>query len=117
MEKQAFVDAGIDYDDGLNRFMGQEELFVKFLLKYLDDPSYRELVKGLEDRNAEEAFAAAHKMKGVVSFLSLKDLYDALVPVVEALRHATVVDDALALFPKLQEQYLRVTAFIRTIKA
>ena len=53
-----------DYEDVLTR-LPREELVKKFAVKFLDHPSFDQLVKALEEDNQEEAFRAAHTLKGV----------------------------------------------------
>mgnify|MGYP000845295471 CR=1 FL=1 len=32
-----FIEAGVDVDEALHRFMNKDELFVRFMREYLDD--------------------------------------------------------------------------------
>ena len=45
--KATLEQAGVDYDKGLERFMGNVALYHKFLLKFLVDGSYADFVKEL----------------------------------------------------------------------
>ena len=53
------------YYEGVIGRMGSEELVKRFALKFPDDPSYFNLEKAIQEQNAEEAFRAAHTLKGV----------------------------------------------------
>ena len=74
-----------DYEDVLTR-LPREELVKKFAVKFLDDPSFDQLVKALEEDNQEEAFRAAHTLKGVCLNLGFKVLYESTYNITEALR-------------------------------
>ena len=37
MDREKCINAGIDYDQGVNRFMGNKELYEKYALKFLDE--------------------------------------------------------------------------------
>ncbi|MEG1847894.1 MAG: Hpt domain-containing protein [Lachnospiraceae bacterium] len=87
--------AGIDTKEALNRFLGNETLYLKFLLKFPQDKSYASLMEVMcisdsSDRAEREAFSLAHTLKGVAGNLSLVRLYQALGPYVEALRMGNV---------------------------
>ena len=49
-----------DYDDVMRR-LGSETLVRKFVLKFLDDTSFRGLKEGLENQDAELAFRSAQR--------------------------------------------------------
>ena len=53
-----------DYEEVVNRLCSRK--FVeKFLVKFLADKSYEDLHRYLDEENYEEAFRAAHTLKGV----------------------------------------------------
>ena len=62
-----------DYDDVISRLRTDDRV-KKFLLKVLDDTSFSTLCKALEEKNIEEAFRAAHTLKGVCKNLSIDNL-------------------------------------------
>ena len=39
--KKKLVESGIDVDGAMERFMNNDTMFKKFLLKFLDDPNMR----------------------------------------------------------------------------
>ena len=61
--QECYESMGSDFEGVLGR-MGSEAMVKRFALKFLDDPSYGNLVKAVEEQNAEEAFRAAHTLKG-----------------------------------------------------
>ena len=48
--KQYLAQAGIRADQALERFMGNETLFERFLKKFPQDPNYSILLEGMEER-------------------------------------------------------------------
>ena len=62
--QECYESMGSDFEGVLGR-MGSEAMVKRFALKFLDDPSYGNLVKAVEEQNAEEAFRAAHTLKGI----------------------------------------------------
>ena len=62
--QECYESIGADFEGVLGR-MGSEAMVKRFALKFLDEPSYRSLVKAVEEQNAEGAFRAAHTLKGI----------------------------------------------------
>ena len=73
--KECYEQMGADYEGVLGR-LRSEALIKKFAKKFLDDGSYASLKKGLEEQNGEEAFRAAHTLKGVCQNLGFDNLYE-----------------------------------------
>lgn len=78
---------GGDYDAAMQRFMTEGRL-EKFTRMFAEDPSYGELEASLASDNLEEAFRAAHTLKGVCLNLSFTGLFQSVDAVTELLRHA-----------------------------
>ena len=72
--QECYESMGSDFEGVLGR-MGSEAMVKRFALKFLDDPSYGNLVKAVEEQNAEDAFRAAHTLKGICLNLGLDRLY------------------------------------------
>ena len=58
--KECYESMEADFEGVIGR-MGSEEMVKRFALKFLDDPSYSNLEKAIQEQNAEEAFRAAHR--------------------------------------------------------
>lgn len=78
--------SGISVHEGLARFGGNRAIYEKILRRFPQDGSYREMCRAIEDKAAGGAFTAAHTLKGLAGNLSMKKLYDDLIPLVEELR-------------------------------
>lgn len=104
MNRDYLISLGIDYDDGLKRFVGNKDLYEKFLLSFKDDTSYSDLIKALKKENASDAFQAAHTLKGLAGNLSMTSLYQAVSTLVEELRAGNLsnVENSL---PPVTEEY------------
>ena len=101
--KECFDAMGADYEGVLERF-SSEALVKKFALKFLDDNSYSNLEDALADGNVENAFRAAHTLKGICLNLGLKNLYTVSSDLTEKLR-GRELDGYEALYEKVSEQY------------
>ena len=76
----------------------------KFVLKFLDDTSYANLKEALATGNVEEAFRAAHTLKGVCLNLGFDNLYKASSAITEILR-AGELAGAKEVFEEVEKQY------------
>lgn len=78
--------AGNDVDGAIARFMGNQDMYVKFLGKLANDDSFDKLNAALASGDTKEGFAASHTLKGVLGNLGLTKLLDLNTPIVESLR-------------------------------
>ena len=83
--KECYAALGGDYEDVLGR-LRSERLVQKFVLKFLDDGSYGLLCDSFAAGNWEEAFRAAHTIKGMCQNLSFTGLGASSHALTEALR-------------------------------
>jgi HPt (histidine-containing phosphotransfer) domain-containing protein len=94
--QECYAAMGGNYNDALGR-LRSERLVQKFVLKFLTDGSYDLLCRSLEEKNYEEAFRAAHTIKGVCQNLSIDKLQASSSRLCESLRNGyTPEADALA---------------------
>lgn len=78
---------GADVNATLRRFMGNENMYLKFLKKFPGDQNYQNLGTNLEAGNYEEAFRCAHTLKGVAANLGLLPVQTVVSGLVEELRN------------------------------
>ena len=102
--KSMLVEAGIDIDEALARMAGKYELIERFLKRFPQDENFARLKKGLEDNNCQEAFRAAHTLKGVCANLSMNRLKELVSTQVEYLREENLVS-AKELMPEVSRAY------------
>ena len=84
--EECYAAMGGDYADAIGR-LRSERLVRKFVLKFLDDGSFDLLCRSLEEKNYEEAFRAAHTIKGVCQNLSMDKLQASSSRLCESLRN------------------------------
>lgn len=70
-ERQVLEDGGVNVDEAMQRFMNNEKLMERFLKKFETDPSYANLVKAIEEKDCDKAFAESHTLKGISGNLAL----------------------------------------------
>ena len=104
-----------DYEDVLGRMMRSEKMVQKFVLKFLNDQSYETLVRSMEEEKYEEAFRAAHTIKGMCQNLSFTVLQESSSQLTEALRNG-MSPQAPELYGRVLEDYARTTGAIQVYK-
>lgn len=115
MNKEELEKCGINYRQGMIRFMNNETLFEKFLLKFKDDKSYFQLKQALEQKNCERAFHEAHTLKGLAGNLAMDALAKVTSDVTEALR-AGNLELGSQLLCHVEKQYEQIIQFIEKIE-
>lgn len=76
---------GIDYVDAMDRMDNDAELYKTLAMKYLANSNYASLVAALEVEDFDEAYKAAHSLKGIAGNLSFKTLFNVAASMSEAL--------------------------------
>lgn len=113
--RKKLLGAGVDPDSALERFMGNESLYLRFAGRFLEDRNYEELLKAMEKGDTKAAFAAAHTLKGVSGNLSFNRLYGRVAAVVEPLRCGDL-EAARKLLPELSGAFEEIRAVLEELK-
>ncbi len=74
-----------DYEGVKSRLISDERI-EKFVGIFFDDPTYETLVKALGEQNMQDAFRAAHTLKGISRDLGLTEIAEPAVELADALR-------------------------------
>ena len=107
---------GGDYEDVMRRLRTDERV-KKFLLKVLDDKSFQLLTDSMAARNMDEAFRAAHTLKGICQNLSLNRLYHSSNELAEHLRNNSEYFQELeTMVAQVKEDYDVTIASITSLK-
>lgn len=112
--KECYEQMGSDYEGVLGR-MGSEAMIKRFALKFLQDPSFNNLKENLEKKDGEEAFRAAHTLKGVCLNLGFDELYEVSAEITEKLR-GRETDGSEDMFKKVEEKYQKTVNAIKGLE-
>ncbi len=81
-------------------------LVERFLTKFLTDPSFETLCAQMSDKNCNEAFRAAHTLKGICANLGFGKLFRCVSDLTEELRGAKEISqNALTLLQNVKNEY------------
>lgn len=86
--EQCYIKMGGDYADAISRLRTDDRI-KRFLIKVSEDASFSNLCAGIASHNIEEAFRAAHTLKGVCANLSITALQRSASAMTEVLRGKT----------------------------
>lgn len=112
--KECYEQMGSDYEGVLGR-MGSEAMIKRFALKFLQDPSFNNLKENLEKNDGEEAFRAAHTLKGVCLNLGFDELYEVSAAITEKLRERETAGSE-EMFKKVEEKYQKTVNAIKGLE-
>ncbi len=110
--QEIYSSIGADYSDVLKR-LPSENLIARLVVKYLDDPTYRELMEAVQNQDVDAAFRAAHTLKGVCQNLGFSNMFQPVFDVTEIFRSGTM-EGAAPLLEEITREYDKVTEAIRT---
>ena len=111
--KEFYTLSGGDYDGTLARLVTEARI-IKFVHKFENDPSYNDLCSALERGNVQEAFLAAHTLKGVSQNLGFDSLYRCSSEVTEILRAGSL--DIGLLMDELKSNYEAIINALATLE-
>ncbi len=109
--KAELIEWGVDWDEILDRFMGNEDLIARFMFKFLKDQNMNDLTKFLEEGNVSEAFKAVHTLKGVGANLGLKGFLTPVCELTEVLR-AGSMEGYEPLYAQIKPKYDELIAIL-----
>ncbi len=78
--------AGINAGRAIERLMGKEHIFLKYLRRFADDRNCEDLMISLERNDYEEAFRAVHTLKGTAANVGAESVAAVADILTEALR-------------------------------
>ena len=106
-----------DYQEVLGRLYS-DALVQRFVGKFLSDQSFQQLEDSLKAENYDDAFRAAHTLKGVSQNLSFTKLYNSVNELAETLRPEDAdVQKAGEQFLDVERDYKQTVEAIRTLQA
>ena len=84
--EQALTQIGVDKEETLQRFSGNEELMKKFIKKFPQDKTTSELEKAALEKDYKAIEETAHTLKGLSGNLGFSKLFELSSALVNAIR-------------------------------
>ena len=113
--EECYQRLGGDYA-ALKTRLPSDSLIKRFIAKFLDDSSYSELCRALKEGQREEAFRAAHTLKGVCANLGFDQLGASASEMTELLRPEVsgIPEEAVFMMNAVRRDYEMTVGAIRT---
>lgn len=106
--KEIFEAYGGNYGITMERFVGNEAVYLRIFNMLFQDENMGKLGLALSENNLEAAFEAAHALKGVAGNLGLEPLYQAVCQLVEPLRNKEQREDYSDLYKNVSAEFQKV---------
>lgn len=101
---------GIDHRAGLRRCMGDEALYMRMLIAFLQEDAFQRARGALDGGRYDELFECVHELKGACANIDFDEVLSAVTPLVERLRGGKYqsADNAelSTLFERLEAAYI-----------
>lgn len=110
----ALIIGGMDVSATIERFGGNENLLLKYLRRFPEDPSFHELEAAMQTGDRELAKVSCHTLKGVSGNLGLTPLFMACADMMVSFR---AEDEAavVAAFEQVREEYRQAITLVQAI--
>ena len=86
MDKEKLKAYGVDYENAVKRFAGNEALYERFLKKLTEDDHLAIGEQAMKEERYEDVLEAVHALKGVAGTLGMTELFQAASEVVASIR-------------------------------
>ena len=113
--KEFYTALGGDYADVIER-LHSEQIILKFLTRFVEDPIFDQLGQAMDEQNQKEAFALIHTFKGTAINMGLGNLAESAKQLTEAVR-TEITPEAPALYEKLAKDYQDVLDGMHALQA
>ncbi len=114
--QECYAALGGNHAEVLGR-LRSPRLVEKFVLRFLEDGSHGLLRRSLAEGDREEAFRAAHTIKGMCQNLAFTALADSSAALTETLRREGITPLALREAERVEEDYSHTVNAIRAFQA
>lgn len=108
----ALMSCETDVDGALDRFSGDEELYAACLDSFLQDMTMFELSEAIKNEQWDDAFTAAHALKGLAGNMGFIPLYHATGELVVTIR-AGRVGEITSCYQRLSRSYQEIVDAIK----
>ena len=115
-QKEFLAKSGINLTDGLVYFSENERLYEKYLFRFLEEPTFPELFKAIEEDRREDARRAAHSLKGITVTLGFTSLNTSVKAQEFEFKNGRW-EEGNQYTDELKKEYARIISVLRAVKA
>ncbi len=118
--KKQLEENGADVNGTLKRFMNNDAIYMKFIMKFLEDKNFDGVNENLQKGDYEALFHSVHTLKGVTANLGLDPISAVAAQMSDLLRNKQPqeidVEKLEELRDQLEEAYTRFVNILRENK-
>ncbi|NLY82171.1 MAG: Hpt domain-containing protein [Clostridiales bacterium] len=103
----ALIEYVSDIDDVMKRFVDDEDFYIECLVLFFEDDNLEKLKIAIDNRDLNEAFNAAHTIKGISGNLGLTPIFNLASELVEDFR-LKKMENALKKYDFINSEYKKV---------
>lgn len=96
---------GVDTEDGISRFMGNEGLYKRMLVSFAEMIRKSQVTADFDDADCDKEIEKIHALKGAAGNLSVEPLYNAYTEIVRLLRAGNITEAKSAIAKVLPLQH------------
>lgn len=115
-QKEFLAKSGINLTDGLVYFSENERLYEKYLFRFLEEPTFPELFKAIEEDRREDARRVAHSLKGITATLGFTSLNTSVKAQEFEFKNGRW-EEGNQYTDELKKEYARIISVLRAVKA
>lgn len=115
-QKEFLAKSGINLTDGLVYFSENERLYEKYLFRFLEEPTFPELFKAIEEDRREDARRAVHSLKGITATLGFTSLNTSVKAQEFEFKNGRW-EEGNQYTDELKKEYARIISILRAVKA
>ena len=104
----------INYEENISRFAGNENIYIKFLKKFLEDNTYNNLKQAYNQKSYEDIEKNAHMLKGLSANLGINRIFILSNDIVQSVRRKEF-NKIDSLYNILSKEYELTLQMIRNI--
>lgn len=109
--------AGIDWETTVQRFCGNQSLYVKFLKRFTEDQTFCQLQEAWKEKDAEKTERSAHTLKGTCANLGMSLLADRFDRIVQEIRNGGTVEcfEKEELMEDCEREYRKIWTLLKEL--
>lgn len=104
INREILIESGVGYDEGVEKFLGEKELYDSLLVNFLEDNDFEEAKSCFEKEDYDGVERAIHTMKSVTGTLCMNELYPKCCEVLGLVREKQF-DKAKPVFDEAYKMY------------
>lgn len=107
----ALKELGVNTEEGLSRCLNNEDFYLRLVKMAVEGQSFEQLKEAIDAKDLDTAFEKAHALKGVLGNVSLTNILNPVLEIVEDLR-ARIDKDYSEQISEIIEEVGKVRALI-----